>query len=448
MTPQASPLTTDLYELNMVQAYLDKAENSEAVFEFFVRRLPARRGFLLAAGLDDALGYLETLQYSNADIDWLKGTGRFRKNLLDYLSSFRFTGDVHAIPEGSVCFPNEPLLRITAPLLQAQLVETRLINILHFQTLIASKAARIVLAAPGKVLADFGLRTAHGAEAGLYSARASYIAGFTGAANVEAGERYGIPIVGTMAHSFVQVHDDEMTAFDNFARARPEGVILLIDTYDTEAGARKVVTLAPKLKADDISIRGVRIDSGDLTEMARKVRRILDDGGLKDVIILVSGGINEDLLQGMMKANAPIDGFGIGVNLATSIDVPAFDCAYKLQEYAGKPKRKLSEGKATWPGRKQVWRNYDTNGRMRDDILSLENDKQSGEPLIMPVMLAGKRVAPSPTLAQIREHATRELARLPEALARLESGVEYPVKVANALTALAKQADTKSRGSS
>ena len=299
--PSTSPLLTDLYELNMIQAYLDKGEDKEAVFEFFVRRLPARRGFLLAAGLDDALDYLETLQFSKADIDWLKSTGRFRDNLLDYLSAFRFTGDVHAIPEGSVCFPNEPLIRITAPLPQAQLVESRLINILHYQTLIASKAARMVLAAPGKILSDFGLRTAHGAEAGLYSARASYLAGFAGAANVLAGERYGVPIVGTMAHSFVQVHDDEMIAFENFARARPQGVILLIDTYDTEQGARKVVELAPRLKTDGISIRGVRIDSGDLAAHARKVRAILDDGGLRDVIILVSGGINEDVLQTMMN---------------------------------------------------------------------------------------------------------------------------------------------------
>ena len=238
----------------------------------------------------------------------------------------------------------------------------------------------MVLAAPGKILSDFGLRTAHGAEAGLYSARASYLAGFAGAANVLAGERYGVPIVGTMAHSFVQVHDDEMTAFENFARARPQGVILLIDTYDTEQGARKVVELAPRLKADGIAIRGVRIDSGDLTAMARKVRAILDDGGLSDVIILVSGGINEDVLQGMMKEKAPIDGFGIGVNLAASVDVPALDCAYKLQEYAGTPKRKLSEGKATWPGRKQVWRAYDADGRMRGDILSLENDKHTNSP--------------------------------------------------------------------
>jgi nicotinate phosphoribosyltransferase len=443
MTPATSPLLTDLYELNMIQAYLDHGQNGEAVFEFFVRRLPARRGFMLAAGLEDALEYLETLQFSEADIAWLKSTGRFRANLLDYLAAFRFTGDVHAIPEGSVCFPNEPLLRITAPLPQAQLVETRLINILHFQTLIASKAARMVLAAPGKVLADFGLRTAHAAEAGLYSARASYIAGFSGAANVLAGERYGVPIVGTMAHSFVQVHDDETTAFENFARARPDGVILLIDTYDTEAGARKVVELAPRLKKDGIAIRGVRIDSGELAAMARKVRGILDAGGLQDVIILVSGGINEDVLQGFIKDGAPIDGYGIGVNLAASIDVPAFDCAYKLQEYAGKPKRKLSEGKATWPGRKQVWRAYDADGRMAGDILSLESDKQAGEPLIVPVLRGGKRVAPTETLAQIRERAARDLARLPDELKRLELGAEYPVKVADALIKLAKVADAK-----
>ncbi len=445
MTSSNSPLTTDLYELNMIQAYLDRDENGEAVFEFFVRKLPARRGFMLAAGLSDALDYLENLQFSAADIAWLKSTGRFRQNLLDYLARFRFAGDVDAIPEGSVCFPNEPLLRITASLPQAQLVETRLINILHYQTLIASKAARMVLAAPGKVLADFGLRTAHGAEAGLYSARASYIAGFAGAANILAGERYGIPIVGTMAHSFVQVHDDEMTAFENFARSRPDGIILLIDTYDTEAGARKVVALAPKLKADGIAIRGVRIDSGDLTAIARKVRAILDDGGLNDVIILVSGGINEDVLQTMTSEAAPIDGFGIGVNLAASLDVPAFDCAYKLQEYAGIPKRKLSEGKATWPGRKQVWREYDAQGRMAGDILSLQTDQQKGEPLLVPVMRAGKRIAPSPSLAQIRTRAAADLARLPERLRRLEPGADYPVKVGDALVALVAEMDAKKR---
>ena len=443
MTSPESPLTTDLYELNMVQAYLDRAEDKEAVFEFFVRRLPERRGFLLAAGLDDALAYLETLRFSPGEIDWLKSTKRFRSNLIDYLAAFRFTGDVHAIPEGTVCFPNEPLIRITAPLPMAQIVETRLINILHFQTMIASKAARIVLAAPGKILSDFGLRTAHGAEAGLFSARASYIAGFSSAANVLAGERYGIPIVGTMAHSFIQVHDDEMTAFENFARSRPEGVILLIDTYDTEAGARKVVELAPKLKADGIAIRGVRIDSGDLSAMAKKVRGILDAGGLKDVIILVSGGINEDVLLKMAAAKAPIDGFGIGVNLDASIDAPSLDCAYKLQDYAGRPRRKLSEGKQTWPGRKQVWRTSDAQGRMYGDVLSLEGDKQDGEALIAPVMRGGKRFGPLPSLAQIREHAARELTRLPEPLRRLEAGFAYPVEISAKLKALAAEMGAK-----
>ena len=439
MTPATGPLTTDLYELNMVQAYLDRGEDKHAVFEFFVRRLPTRRGFLLAAGLEDTLAYLETLHFSPSEIDWLEGTRRFRRNLIDYLAQFRFTGDVHAIAEGTACFPNEPLIRITAPLPMAQLVETRLINIMHFQTMIASKAARMVLAAPGKILSDFGLRTAHGAEAGLFSARTSYIAGFAGAANVLAGERYGIPVVGTMAHSFVQVHDDEMTAFENFARARPEGVILLIDTYDTEAGAHKVVKLAPKLKADGIAIRGVRIDSGDLAAMAKKVRGILDAGGLKDVIILVSGGINEDVLQKMMAAKVPIDGYGIGVNLDASIDAPSLDCAYKLQEYAGKPRRKLSEGKVTWPGRKQVWRSFGTDGGMQGDILSLESDTQAGETLIEPVMRGGKRVVPAPTLAQIRERAARELARLPQPLRKLEAGFVYPVQVSRALSTLAEQ---------
>lgn len=443
--PVVSPLLTDLYELNMVQAYLDKGEDGQAVFEFFVRRLPARRGFLLAAGLEDVLDYLETLRFSSAEIDWLKNTGRFRANFLDYLKDFRFTGDVHAIPEGSVCFPYEPLVRITAPLPQAQIVESRLINILHFQTLIASKAARMVLAAPGKMLSDFGLRTAHGAEAGLYSARASYIAGFGGAANVLAGERYGIPVVGTMAHSFIQVHDDEALAFETFARARPQDVILLIDTYDTEAGARKVVELAPRLKADGIAVRGVRIDSGDLIAMARKVRVILDHGGLKDTVILVSGGINEDVLQVMMKEGAPIDGFGIGVNLDASIDAPSLDCAYKLQEYKGTPKRKLSEGKQTWPGRKQVWRSYGADGRMSGDVLGLESDAPAGEPLIAQVMRGGKRIAPASTLAQIRERAARDLKRLPEALRQLQPGTEYPVKVAESLVALAKEADARTR---
>jgi nicotinate phosphoribosyltransferase len=437
--PLASPLSTDLYELNMVQAYLDQKEDAEAVFEFFFRRLPARRNFLVAAGLETAIAYLETLSFSPEEIDWLAGTGRFRKNLLDYLAGFRFTGDVHAIPEGTVVFPNEPLLRITAPLPQAQLVESRLINILHFQTLIASKAARMVLTARGKSLADFGLRSAHGAEAGLLSARASYIAGFGGAANVEAGMRFGIPVVGTMAHSFVQIHDDEATALEDFARARPDGVILLIDTFNTEAGARKVVELAPKLKKDGISIRGVRIDSGDLIAMSYKVRNILDAGDLKDVIILVSGGVDEDFIAKVVAANAPIDGFGVGASLDASSDAPVLDCAYKLQEYRGKPRRKLSEGKVTWPGRKQVWREI-KDGHMSSDIVSVETDEQAGEPLVMQVMKGGKRCTPADTLASIRARASSGLSRLPDELQKLEPAAQYPVTIAEALEALGRQA--------
>src|SRR6478736_781816 len=356
MTPVTSPLTTDLYELNMIQAYLDRGENKEAVFEFFVRRLPARRGFLLAAGLADALDYLEGLRFSDADIDWLKSTGRFRATLIDYLRAFRFTGDVHAMPEGSVCFANEPLLRVTAPLPEAQLVETRLINILHFQSLIAAKAARMMLAAPGKLLVDFGLRRAHGYEAGVMAARASYITGFAGTATMLAEKWFGIPTFGTMAHSFIQAYDDEITAFEEFAQSRPDHLTFLIDTYDTEAGARKVVALAPRLKARGITIRSVRLDSGDLIALSKSVRHILDKGGLGEVGIFASGGLAEDDLAEMLQAGAPIDGFGIGTSLTTSSDVPALDCAYKLQEYDGLPRRKRSIGKATWPGRKQVWR--------------------------------------------------------------------------------------------
>jgi len=436
-----SALLTDLYQLNMLQAYLDRGETRTAVFEFFIRRLPAQRGFLLAAGLEQALDFLTELRMTPDELDWLKGTGRFGENLIDYLAGLRFTGDVHAVPEGTVFFAEEPILRITAPLPEAQLVETRLINILQFQSMVASKAARMMLAAPGKQLVDFGFRRAHGAEAGLLAARASYIAGFAGTATVLAGKQFGIPIFGTMAHSYIQVHADEVEAFENFARARPDRLTLLIDTYDSEAAARKIVALAPRLKADGISIGAVRIDSGDLIELSKKVRHILDEGGLREVNIFVSGGIDENDLVRMVAAQAPINGFGIGTSLTTSSDAPALDCAYKLEEYAGTPRRKRSVGKATWPGRKQVWRRFGPDGRMAGDIISLEGDKQPGEPLIAPAMQAGRRLAPAPTLAQIRERAARELARLPEPLRRLQTGASYPVAVSGALKRLAADVD-------
>jgi len=433
MEPGSSPLLTDLYQLNMIEAYLALGETKTAVFELFVRKLPPRRGFLMAAGLEQALEFLEGLRFAADEIDWLKGTDRFSARTLAYLSDLRFTGDVHAMPEGTIFFANEPVLRVTAPLPEAQLVEARLINIVHFQSLIASKAARMVLAAPGKMLVDFGLRRAHGAEAGLMAARASYIAGFTGTATVLAATLFDIPVFGTMAHSYIQAHDSETVAFERFAQARPEGLVFLIDTYDTEAAARKVVALAPQLKAAGISISGVRLDSGDLVALSRSVRRILDEGGLVDVTIFASGGLDEGQLMVLAKANAPIDGFGIGTSLTISSDAPALDCAYKLQEYAGLPRRKHAAGKATLPGRKQVWRRYGSDGRMASDTLSVEDDDQDGEALIYRVMQAGKRVSPSPTFDEIRTHAARELQLLPTPLRELEPGATYPVQIGEAL---------------
>ncbi len=443
MEPGSSPLLTDLYQLNMIEAYLAHGESRTAVFELFVRKLPARRGFLMAVGLEQALEFLEHLRFSSDEIDWLKSTGKFSRGTLAYLADLRFTGDVHAMPEGTLFFANEPILRVTAPLPEAQLVEARLINILHFQSLIASKAARMVLASPGKLLVDFGLRRAHGAEAGLMAARASYIAGFAGTATVLAAKLFDIPVFGTMAHSYVQAHDSETVAFERFAHARPQGLVFLIDTYDTEAAVRKVVALAPQLKAADISISGVRLDSGDLIVLSKNVRRILDEGGLADVTIFASGGLDEDQLMAMARADAPIDGFGIGTSLTTSSDAPALDCAYKLQEYAGSPRRKHSVGKATWPGRKQVWRRYGPGGRMAGDTLSVEDDDQKGEPLIHPVMQAGKRVARSPTLEETRAHAARELQLLPPPLRKLKPGATHAVQVGEALVDLSAQFDRR-----
>jgi nicotinate phosphoribosyltransferase len=449
MNSDTSPLLTDLYQINMIQAYLDHDATQTAVFEFFARTLPPRRGFLLAAGLEQALHYLENLRFSEAEIEWLKGTGRFKGNLLDYLRDFRFSGDVHAMAEGTAFFANEPILRVTAPLPEAQFVESRLINIIHFQSLIATKAARMILAAPNKTLVDFGLRRAHGAEAGLMAARASYIAGFAGTATVLAGEKFGIPLYGTMAHSFIESFDDEMAAFEAFARARPDNLVLLLDTYDTAAAARKVVALAPRLKAAGIAIRAVRLDSGDLVALSKSVRGILDRGGLGDVTIFVSGGLDEDSLMAFAKANAPIDGVGLGTSLTTSSDVPAVDCVYKMQEFAGVPRRKRSDKKATWPGRKQVWRRFGTDGQMAGDLIALDGAlsasaaPRNGEPLLELVMQGGRRLRPAPSLTDVRRRVARELEQLPAPLRRLEMGTTYAVVVADELVALAAEVDRR-----
>lgn len=432
---------TDLYQFTMLQGYLARGMTETAVFEFFVRRLPPQRNFLIAAGLEQAVDYLANLRFRGDDLDWLAGTGHVDDAAIDYLASFRFHGDVDAMPEGAVFFADEPILRVTAPLPAAQLVESRLINILHVQTLVASKAARMVLTAPDKQLVDFGFRRAHGAEAGLFAARAAYLAGFAGSATVLAERLYGVPAYGTVAHSFIQAHDDEAAAFESFARSRPDNAVLLIDTYDTEAAARKVVELAPRLAADGIAIRGVRLDSGDLAALAHKVRRIFDNAGQHDLSIFASSSIDEYALAALLADDAPIDGFGIGTHLTTSADAPYLDCAYKLQEYAGRPRRKRSSGKTTWPGRKQVYRRHDATGVMDGDVLTLESDRQAGEPLLRPVMRNGAHVGPTETLDEIRTRAQAQLAALPTPLKSLETSVEYPVAVAPALRTLADEVD-------
>jgi len=444
MNPLTSALLTDLYELTMAQAYLEQQMNQSAVFEFFVRRLPPHRNFLVAAGLEQVLDYLSTLHFSQEELAWLDQSEQFRPSLIDYLKTLRFTGDVEAMPEGMVFFPHEPILRIVAPLPQAQLVEGRIMNLLNFQTMVASKAARSVLVARGKPLIDFGLRRAHGAEAGLVAARASYLAGFTGTATVLAGMVYGIPLYGTMAHSFVQAHEDEILAFRHFAETQLNNVVLLIDTYDTEAAADKVVALAQPLKAKGITIKGVRLDSGDLADHARKVRRILDEGGLPQVHILASGNLDEYRLQDLIETRAPIDSFAVGTAMTTSSDAPSLDCAYKLQEYAGRPCRKRSEGKATWPGRKQVYRSYTNGGYLDHDIITTDDDQQPGQPLLQPVMKGGRRLAASPPLADLRQHAATQLGQLPESLRALEHSPVYDVRISETLQGLAQTVDRAS----
>ncbi len=436
-----SALLTDLYQLTMLQAYFAQGMNDIAVFEFFVRRLPPNRNFLMAAGLEQVLQFLENLRFTEEELDWVRKSGRFGRDFPDQLAGLRFTGDVHAMPEGTLFFGDEPILRVTAPIAQAQLVESRIINLLHFQALVASKAARVVLTAPGKLLVDFGMRRAHGSEAALFAARAAHIAGFHGTSHVLAGAEFGIPVFGTMAHSFIEAHDSEAQAFEHFARAQPENVTLLIDTYDTEAAAGKVARLAPRLKQAGISVKAVRLDSGDLVLHAHSVRRILDEAGLKDIGIFSSGSLDEFALRDLLSRGAPIDGFGVGTSMTTSADAPFLDCAYKLQEYAGRARRKRSEGKATWPGRKQVYRACDASGVITGDVLTLEDDPQPGRPLIQPVMRNGKRLRDPETLDEIRRRAADELARLPSPLRRLEHAPPYPVVVAPALRELAMAVD-------
>jgi len=438
-----SALLTDLYQLTMLRVYVERDMQAEAVFEFATRRLPPQRNFIVAAGLAQLLDYLETIRFSADELEWLQSKGYASGRLLDYLADFRFTGDVYAVPEGNIVFGNEPLVRVVAPLPQAQLVESRLVNLLQFQSVVATKAARCVLAAPERTLVDFGMRRAHGAEAALLAARASYLAGFAGTATVLAGRLFGIPLFGTMAHSLIEAHDTEIGAFENFARTLRNNVVLLLDTYDTIEGAKKAVELIPELAADGISIRAVRLDSGDLVALSRGVRDVLDAAGSRDVQIFASGGLNEFELERITRAAAPIDGFGVGTDLTVSSDAPHLDCAYKLQEYDGIARRKRSSGKESWPGRKQIFRRYGANGAMQGDTVGLETENLAGDGLLVPVMREGRRLGPPESLERIRHRSAASLEALPPPLRSLSGAPPYPVGISSAIRELAAEIDAR-----
>ncbi len=436
-----SLLLTDLYQLTMLDAYRQSGMTEPAVFELFVRRMPACRRFLVAAGLDQALAYLEGARFTPDELAWLAGTGQFSSAFVDSLADFRFTGDVDAMPEGTVFFPDEPVLRVTAPVAEAQLVESRIINLVNMQSMVASKAARCVTAARGRRLVDFGMRRAHGAEAALAAARAAWIAGFDGTATVLAGRRFGIPTFGTMAHSFVQAHLNERQAFLDFARARPEGVVLLIDTYDVEAAVGGLGDIAATLEQDGIRIVAVRLDSGDLLAGTRRIRQLLDAQGLDEVGIFLSGNLDEYTIEGLMRDDAPADGFGVGTHLDTSADAPSLDFVYKLQQYADRPVRKRSRGKETWPGPKQVWRRFGDDGRFAGDVITPMGETHDGEALLVPVMRDGRRLEGAGDLEGARRRAAESLAAIPDDLRGLHGPGEYPVERSASLEALAEAAD-------
>jgi nicotinate phosphoribosyltransferase len=428
-------LFTDLYELTMLQAYFEEGQHDEAVFSLFVRRLPERRNVLLACGLETILDFLETARFDAAALDYLATLGLFSDRFLRALETFRFEGDVYAVPEGTPVFGNEPILEIVAPLPQAQLVETFLLNQVTLQTTLASKAVRVVSAARGRVVVDFGLRRMHGLDAGLKSARVFYLAGLAGTSNLAAGQIYGLPLYGTMAHSYIQSHEDEAQAFRDFARLYPN-TVLLVDTYDTLGGVRQVVDLAREL-GEAFQIRAIRLDSGDLHVLSRACRAILDEAGLQRVQIFASGGLDEIRIDQLLAAGAPIDGFGVGSDLAVSSDAPSLDAVYKMVSYRGRGRTKLSPGKGVLPGRKQVYRIEAAGVASRDVIAQAdERPDPAWRPLLVPVMHRGQRLlAGQDTLAAARTRTRDELNRLPSTLHELPStSSPYPVEISAALT--------------
>ena len=434
-----SALATDLYQLTMMAGYVGADHMGPNTFELFVRELPERRAYLVVAGIEQALDYLETLRFTPAEIAWLRETPALRglpaRFFDEVLPTFKFTGEVWAVDEGEVVFNHEPILRVTAPAAEAQLVETALLAFVTFQTSVASRTSRVVDAAQGRPVVEFGSRRAHGLEAARYAARASYVAGCAGTSNVEAGWRHGIPVVGTMAHSWVMSFERELDAFREYIRQFGEATTLLIDTYDTVAAARAIVAAGLRPSA-------VRLDSGDLAGLARSVRAIFDAGGLGGTHILVSGDLDEYRIQALLKRQPPIDAFGVGTAISAVSDAPALGGVYKLVETtrAGVPvpTLKLSTGKRTYPGRKQAWRITD-RGLATHDVLGLADEPvPGGRPLLQRVMRKGRRLAPGPSLDEVRRCCRSRIEQLPPSVRALDAHEELPVKISHGLDALVR----------
>jgi len=436
-------LFTDLYELTMCASYFDNGKLEPATFDLFIRRLPETRSYFLFTGLEQVLLFLESVKFTEEHLAYLQKQG-FNKKFLNYLRDFKFTGDVWAVPEGTVAFPCVPLIRVTAPIIEAQLVETFLLNTVNLQTTIATKASRVVNAAKGKNIIEFGLRREHGIDAGMKVARCSYIAGCQGTSNVLAGLAYGIPVFGTMAHSFIMSFEKEIDAFRAFTRTFPDKSTLLIDTYDELAGAEKAAVVAKELEKAGCRLGGVRLDSGDLVQASKKIRALLDARGLEYVKIFASGDLDEYRIADLLSQGAEIDAFGVGTRMGTSADKPYVDVIYKLCETTNakddfSPIMKLSEGKATLPGRKQVFRFKDEQGFFVKDVIALADEQMKGEPLLVKVMENGKITRALPSLGAVRAAAAENLSKLPEKYKKLTDAPAYPVELSPALEDLIKE---------
>jgi nicotinate phosphoribosyltransferase len=433
------PLFTDLYELTMAAGYFDRQMDDPSTFSLFVRAHP-RRGFFVAAGLQAVVDTLSRFQFSDEEIDWLAGTGQFKREFLAHLATLRFTGDVVAMAEGEIFFPDEPVMEVTAPLIQAQIIETYLINTVGVATMMATKAARCVHAAAGRPVVDFSLRRTQGSHAGMTVARSSYIAGFSGTSNVLAGKSWGIPISGTMAHSYVTAFNSETDAFQAYADLFPDSAVFLIDTYDTLAGARAAADVGNRMKRKGHTLLGVRLDSGDMVALSRQVRRILDQAGLPEVKIFASSGFDEYVLEQLIADGACIDAFGVGTRMGTSADAPYLDMVYKMVRLGERNVHKASEGKITLAGEKQVFRKTGADGRFLGDIIGLRDDAPDGAgPLLTPLMENGRLVGPTSTLEQIRSRFAGNFERLDNSHKRFTDPQPYPVVVSERLVALQKE---------